>query len=477
MAQPVTATVAGHISSVAPVQALGLDRVKLLAAIVYALAVMLSSGPQLTLPLPAISGLGWKRVVPADAAFVALLAVFAIAALRQGRAAFPRPVWREPLVVFVAMALSVAFSASVARGLPDLARLAYSIVAYGLIAQVEFPPARARTFAAWYVGGAVAVTTLAAAAYVAAFFGHVTPLVFAEPGRGWQATLAVRMLGPFSHPTTLAVFLTSALFFAAALGLLTSRPAVRRGCMAAGVLFVTVLLLTSSRAVGGLIVTAFVWSLLSYRPRPRNIVAVVLLGQLALVMTAAIVASVLWNILPVTVIREPDTKFVTIRIYAAPELRGLIYRGALRVFAQHPVLGVGPGSFAEAVKPTIRFEEVWAASRYYVRDPDQGARAFFEDEPDPHSSLFGWLARTGIVGVGAMLWFVARRAQSFLRPRGLAPPADIVGRLAFAFLAGFVANGIFVEMLHLRFVWVFLAYATALTVSVSRGEHSGTPDA
>ncbi|MBM4441152.1 MAG: hypothetical protein FJ027_12100 [Candidatus Rokubacteria bacterium] len=440
-----------------------LDDVKLAAAIVYALAVMVSSGPLLTIPL-GVPGLGWKRVVPADLAFVLMLGVWAAAVAADGwRRTFPRRVWREPGLVLLAVALSALASGAPARGVPDLLRFAYSLTAFVVIAQLPLDTTRLRRFATAYTAGAVAVCVVSVGAWALAHAGVVTPLAGVDPAPGFQGPAAVRTMGPFGHPTTLAVFLCTALSLAAVRG--GAAPGRWTSPLVAGAiaLFAVTGLLTASRAVAALVVAAFAWALAADDGTRRRRVRTVVLGQLALVGALFTAITLTWNIVPVTITTDPATKFTSVQVYAAPDLRRLLYGGALRMVAEHPLLGVGPGLYADHIKRLLVPAEVGEASRYLASQADGGVEAFWGGTPDPHSSWFGWLARTGLIGFGAMAWLFAFHLRRFWRGRRAAGARGVVSRWALAGVVGVLFAGLAVEVMHLRFLWVLLGVAVAAT--------------
>jgi hypothetical protein len=77
--------------------------------------------------------------------------------------------------------------------------------------------------------------------------------------------------------------------------------------------------------------------------------------------------------------------------------------------------------------------------------------------------LAGRLARAGLVGMGGIAVFFGWLAVRLLRARWALPPVGALATLGFGFLVAFISDGFTGEILHLRFLWVFLAFVTALT--------------
>lgn len=428
---------------------------------------MVSASATFSIRLPLGPALAWKRFVVADLAFLLLLGLWAFAVVSGRRPVRALRHWRAPLLLLAGIGAAVAFSPDPARGLPDLARFAYSLTAFVLIAQLPLDRSRVRRFAGWYVGGAVAICALAVAAYVA-YTITGWPAALVEPGTGArdQAHLALRMKGPFAQPNPLAVFLTSALFFAGVLLLVVERRRTRRLVLLALAAFGLVLLLTSSRNMGSVLLALAAWSLLSPHTRPWHGARTLLLGQLALAWILVVVTSILWAVVPISVSTDPQTRFATIRFYTAPEARALIYPASLRMFLDRPLVGVGPGLFGEHFRRHVALPDLQASLRHLHRGtPEEEASvvSLHRDGPDPHSSWLGWLARAGLVGMGGIAVFFGWLAVRLLRARRALPPVGALATLGFGFLLAFLSDGFTGEILHLRFLWVFLAFVTALT--------------
>ena len=289
----------------------------------------------------------------------------------------------------------------------------------------------------------------------------MTPLVWTDPAPGFQGLAAMRTQGPFAHPTTLAVFCCTAIGIAAMRGGVARGRWTRTVVAGAIALFTVTAVLTASRAVGALAVMGFAWSLAVDDGGVRRRVRTVVLGQLALLGAVFTAITLTWNIVPVSTTTDPETKFTSVSLYTAPDLRRLLYGGALRMLAERPLLGVGPGLYADHIKRLLVPAEVGEASRYLASQADGGVASFWEGEPDPHSWWFGWLARMGLIGFAALAWLFAVHLRRFWRARRAVGAPGTVARLAFATVIAVLFAGLAVEIMHMRFVWVFLGIAVA----------------
>jgi putative inorganic carbon (HCO3(-)) transporter len=131
-----------------------------------------------------------------------------------------------------------------------------------------------------------------------------------------------------------------------------------------------------------------------------------------------------------------------------------LWKGAARMLASHPLLGVGAGNFSVEYPP-FRSEAEFRASHQYV---DSG----FVEAEDAHSSWVQVAAEAGlpglvslllVVGLGARLWL--RRMKAGAEPETLALLAGL-GAGAAAFLVAGLFNTLTLHVSHTLFFWAFL---------------------
>ena len=122
---------------------------------------------------------------------------------------------------------------------------------------------------------------------------------------------------------------------------------------------------------------------------------------------------------------------------------------ALDMFADHPVLGVGPDGFP-------RFYEAYA-ERVGINVKDEARQ--------PHNLYLGVASQTGIVGLAAFLaapgLLLARlgrgwRAATPARPRTAALAAGAIGAIG-----AYLASGVFLHLSFERYLWLLLALCDA----------------
>ncbi|HUQ85932.1 MAG TPA: hypothetical protein VM096_00145, partial [Vicinamibacterales bacterium] len=111
---------------------------------------------------------------------------------------------------------------------------------------------------------------------------------------------------------------------------------------------------------------------------------------------------------------------------------------AWRTFVEHPVAGIGLDRFQVA---TMRaYAEGMLPSHYRVIDP--------------HSTLLGRLAESGIIGGITLLLLWSAWAMV---ARDVVRSGDVIGVAAAAALAGLVVSSLNADIMNFRFVWVLAA--------------------
>jgi O-antigen ligase len=122
---------------------------------------------------------------------------------------------------------------------------------------------------------------------------------------------------------------------------------------------------------------------------------------------------------------------------------------ALRVFADHPMLGVGPGQFP-------------AYYRDYADEIGVSVRAA---DREAHNLYLGLAAETGILGLtmflGAVVATLVQLARA--RTRALSRRPDLAAMAAGFMLAlvGYLASGLFLHLSYARYFWLILALGGA----------------
>jgi O-antigen ligase len=125
---------------------------------------------------------------------------------------------------------------------------------------------------------------------------------------------------------------------------------------------------------------------------------------------------------------------------------------ALLAWADHPVIGVGPGQFPQYYR---QYAEV------------VGIRVLARDR-EAHNLYLGMAAELGILGITVFLIILGLTFRDLIRARRAVQVLDplmaaIVTGFMFAILA-YLATGIFLHMSFIRYFWLMLGLAAASAV-------------
>ena len=162
---------------------------------------------------------------------------------------------------------------------------------------------------------------------------------------------------------------------------------------------------------------------------------------------------------------QPQAQLVKelhVSVTYAPFMRPFLHRAALQVFKEHPWLGVGPGEFALEI---------------YRRQAEQGADWGGLRVPtpwDPHSTYFGALAETGVVGCAAVLFTFAGIIWQLVRTLKTRPPTDyrVLVWAVLGCLIGYLVFAVDDDMLTKRWFWFTAALSgSAFALSIPRRVH------
>ena len=136
---------------------------------------------------------------------------------------------------------------------------------------------------------------------------------------------------------------------------------------------------------------------------------------------------------------------------------------AINVFADHPIVGVGPGQFSE----------------YYRQYSDQIGLSVRAQDREAHNLYLGLAAEAGILGLGAFLVAVVVTLVGLARARraALATRPDLAA-LASGFLLAilaYLASGVFLHLSYARYYWLMLALGGVAARIVRAAVDEGRP--
>jgi len=269
--------------------------------------------------------------------------------------------WAGPLLLYIAVAVVSATGAtSPVLSLKEILKLGELLVTYLLILTYIDSPARLRRLLLLLVLAAVSQALYG----LLQTFAHVGPASFVRAG-------ALRASGTFDQPNPFAGYLNFTLPLLLA-GVIAGVPVVGRLTRPALVILGAALLVSGSRGAYLALIAALVVMTLVYVPRARMLIYVGAAALFALVGGAIfglVPASITTAVLDLFGISNIDVANPTLQDWPTAERLAHQLAG-LRMFADHPILGVGIGNYPAAYHK-YQVAPVWVndlghAHNYYI---------------------------------------------------------------------------------------------------------------
>ncbi len=321
----------------------------------------------------------------------------------------------------------------------------FLIVSIGFVAVLSDMRALRAAFGAMVASGAflslLSLYQVATGTYGSTYGGYAVATVENIVG----TTNANRIGGPFGDPNYFGQLLVVAIALALALVTTTPSRRVRNASLAAAGLCTVTVFLTYSR--GALIALAVVVAVWLWSNRRRGLVMGCLVaGVVAILLLPGNYGDRLAQVTEVV----PGLGHATQT--TDPALRGR--ESALivgtRMFANHPVTGVGAGNFPE------HYLDYAASVGLFVSG----------QQLSPHNLYLEVAAETGVVGILVFGGVVVgafgslRRARRDLLEQGHASSAQLVGGVRNA-LIGYLVASLFLHAAYPQMLWLMLAFAWA----------------
>lgn len=362
---------------------------------------------------------------------------------------------------FVVIALRIPWVTNTEAAISVASELAKNLVIFLVLVGFLTTPERLRMAArtmSMTIGGvaALSVYQYATGRFDINFWGYANAAYLHIQGEthGWRLT------GPLPDANFFAQLLLTTLPIPIALMISDQRWAMRAiAAICAVVILVSIVLTNSRGALLGLVVVAFATLLLSHR---RTFILPGFLVGMALVALVG----------PIATFERAFAGIETARLLLgdaditgdpAVIQRVSVMRAALRMFADNPFLGVGPGQFATHY-------EVYAL-RYAL---DMTA------PPAAHSLYLEIAAEQGLVGLILFMGFVLTALTLAARTlrhghQDHAAPDTYLLRAIMLSVIGYLATSIFLHDAYPRFFWAFMALFIATLAVTAAASDKRTP--
>ena len=280
--------------------------------------------------------------------------------------------------------------------------------------------------------------------------------------RNFEGGRARRAEGPMNEPNRFAQILLMVLPLALYAYRTARRRSTRLGAAAAGALILSGMVFSDSRgALVGLVALALLAAYMQWIRRSHLLIAGILIALSLPIIAPRYVARAL-SLASVTSLAEGTNAKA-----ADGAIRGRATEmlAAAQAFLDHPIIGVGPGQYLHFY--SLEYHQ--KNPRFKFRDIQKGRRA--------HSLYAELPAELGVVGLVSFFAIFAvllhRLNRARRRWRTERPElADLAAAFAFSLLA-FLITSAFLHLSFQRYLWLFVALASAALHVVRMAEQGG----
>ena len=404
--------------------------------------------------------IGSKKVLYSEVIFLLLFVIFLWKTLRIRRSISSTCL--KPIVVMAAL-FTVSFlnSVNLTDSFIELAGLIYLLVLFVIIINIITTYEKLRVFLSIWVGVACCVSLIGLFAFSAAMvnrnlIGNQFLLYNAIES---MAHHFPRITSTFIGPNTLLTYLHVSLVFA--IILLLFEDGLKKKLFILACIFVILLtaFFTGSRRFTGLLLSLFL--ILHFYGKGkfmRALKRVTFLGFLFFLIIS--IVTTIWVVFPVKVTKVEADKTISLRAQYSYSLHLLQVVTAMNMIENHPFIGVGFGTYLRHFKENVDWE--WVKSSFgfeaypgYDKAVEKKTLAF-----DPHSAILGTLAETGLIGLLGLLYFFLKYFKTLLgrfkRNEELSFERILSGCILAGFI-GFLLNGLFTDILSMRYFWFMMA--------------------
>lgn len=399
----------------------------------------------LGIPVLSLAARGKPLVVPSAFPFVGVYLV--VQAVSTMLSSYPRDAIAVLQQFMVEGALLYLLVVNAVRNVATLVRLIWAVIAAGaVVASLSALQWITGTFDRPYGGFAVIPLE-----YLSGFA--------AEP----------RAAGPLGDPNYYAQMLLVPLTLSAVLVFTERRFLLKVLSFTALVLCMVGVVLTGSRGAGLAIVLTIALLMLLRAVRPRYVMFLVV----GLVVVLAWAPAYRQRVLTVTSVLGGSPAEVSVEEDDSVGARATEMLAAGGAFADHPLVGLGPGVFP------LEYQKYAKPVGMQIHEETKvGEQRGQTPEREAHNLFLGLAAETGAAGVGAFLGIIAVTLHGLLRARRrfrtLRPELANMATALLAAMVAYFAAGMFLALAFERFLWILLALG-AVPALLSPDEQTMVP--
>lgn len=409
--------------------------------------------------------MGVKRVGCTELVFLVLLIAWALQYI-GGKIKLQKTLLGFPIVLMLVL-FSVSFfnSKNILDSIVETSGLIYLIVLFYLILSIIYNYERLVNFlnVVFITGTAVALAGIFIFG-IALVTGNSSsnPFLYYSKIES-MARLFPRIKFVFESPNMLLAYLHFVLTAGLILFLL-ERKGLKRFVI---LLSIIVILLTSfftgSRSFTGLLLSLFIVQLWFGRGVTASFLKYITIAWFIFFLTASIIKTI-WIVFPVEIRKNTDGRFIELKVGYSYSTHFIRPAASINMFKKHPIIGVGFGTYNKNVRDNVDWD--WFR-RSFDFDTYPEYLSSIENKTlnfDPHSLYLGALAETGLAGFFGLVYFLIRY-MALLVKRFRDSKGNNIRNIAYgcvlAGFIGFLLNGITLDILSMRYLWVMMAIGAA----------------
>ncbi len=414
--------------------------------------------PLMNLPFCTLSG---KSMLLSDLiAVLLILTVLMKVSLRQYR---PNLTYVEYcLIIMIALfSLSLMNSISMMSSILEMASLIYLIILFLIIKTVITNRQRLTALLYIWILTTMAVSLIGLAAFIVSIFGKT---ITSNPFLTYSLMDSITHHFPRIHSTFLITnmffsYLHVSFIFAVILWML--EPDKKNKILLSVCIFLILItsFFTGSRRFAGLLLSVFLILSLFGRGKVSSILKYAAFSGFLLFLIAYLITSI-WVIFPINFTRDEASKRVGLTADYSYSMHLLSPVVSLKMFKEHPIIGIGLGTYNKHFKEHVDWE--WLRASFGFKAYPEYNKVVEEKKLnfDPHSLFLGILAETGLFGLSGLLIviiaYITYAAVRIKKSRN-SNFTKIVAECILAGLAGFLLNAMTMDVLTMRHFWFMLA--------------------
>ncbi len=402
-----------------------------------------------------------QKIQYSDLVFAFLFGIWLVQLFRGGKT-FRRVPLAFPLgCMLILFLFSFTHTDSWLKSGIEYLGLLYLVAIYMLLFQlIDSPEMWWRVVACWCAISALLAITGIGAYLLFAIGGYSNPLmVVYDCYNNVNQQLVYRLASAFRHPAMLAMFLHVGIVFGFIFAARYKNSKDSIWGYAIVVLCFIAAILTKTRCAAGIAITLFF--VLVSMPKKNIFLSFARYASFiyAVVLSLAVIIITVWWIVPVRIQKDPVQQKISVEFSTVHQIYFIHHWAEANMLKDYPWVGTGLGMYNAKSAKYIDWREVEKPYHMIFPDIKEVEIDRYKTGVDPHSLYLGAGAEAGLLGLGGLLFFFVQTIRLlFKKARQMSDASEkYIIRIFLAGIAGFLFNGLYVDILTVRSLWVLIA--------------------